>query len=79
MAKPAGSNIRLLLSMGVITMGEVGSCNNCSYSSVVQKAGVVKLYCTLMGKPLDLLEEDCGHSKDVSLRAIERHPEGMEK
>lgn len=49
----------------------MGNCNNCSYSSVVQKHGVIKLYCALVGKPLDLLKENCGYSKDVKLRAIE--------
>ena len=55
------------------------NCNGCSYSSVVQKGGVVKLYCTLVGRSLDLMEENCGYSKDKNLRAIERRNENMER
>lgn len=57
----------------------MGNCNSCSYSSVVQRDGVIKLYCVLAGKCLDLLQEDCGISKDLKLRAIEHRMEKADK
>lgn len=57
----------------------MGNCNSCSYSSVVQKDGIVKLYCILAGKSLDLVQENCGYSKDMKLRAMEHRMEKVEK
>jgi len=57
----------------------MGSCNSCSYSSLVQKGGEVKLFCILVGKSLDLVQENCSYSKDVKLSVIEHRTEKLDR